>query len=53
MAKNTNTDKDHKETADKAEEILKGKKRSGVYRCAVCGTYYNPTNGKHCPTCGQ
>lgn len=53
MAKNTNTDKDHKETADKAETILNGtKKRGGVYRCPVCGTYYNPTNGK-CPECGN
>ncbi len=54
FGKNTNTDKDHKETADKAETILNGpKKRCGVYRCTNCGTYYNPTNGKSCPGCGR
>lgn len=25
----------------------------GLFRCPSCGTYYNPTNGKQCPTCGQ
>ena len=53
FTKNTNTDKDHKETADKAETILNGpKKRASVFRCPGCGTYYNPTCGK-CPGCGQ
>lgn len=52
MSKNKNTADTHKEVADKAEQILKGKKRSGVFRCPGCGTYYNPTFGK-CPTCGQ
>ena len=51
--KNDNTYDDHKTTADKAETTLNGtKKRSGVYRCANCGTYYNPTFGK-CPGCGK
>ena len=53
MSKNKNTADTHKEVADKAEQILKGKKRSGVYRCPGCGTYFNPTNGKRCPTCGN
>lgn len=52
FSKNTNTADTHKEVADKAEEILKGKKRSGVFRCPGCGTFYNPTFGK-CPGCGK
>ena len=52
--KNDNTYDDHKTTTDKAEQILNGtKKRSGVFRCSGCGTYFNPTNGKRCPTCGN
>jgi len=54
FGKNTNTADTHKETADKAETTLNGpKKRSGLFRCPHCGTYYNPTNGKACPECGQ
>lgn len=34
-------------------EYQEQRRRTGVYRCFSCGTYYNPTFGTACPTCGS
>lgn len=31
----------------------KAQRRQGTFRCPNCGTYYDPTFGRACPSCGS